>query len=815
MLSLLFGRSPAITGAGSQRQLTLVPGAAQLEEMAALQQQSTAGLQGQIPDSTMLLQDLLSPASVQLPSTTPALLSYHLSTLSLDDPSQLATITMIVRCVLTSPALWRGQATAARRTGGTEWPALNFDRSRDVYTALAHAWLLRINAVKSQYGTGWSGRRKLAAFIDAYVQGLDDEVDRQLAAAVSDGMTDEVHPVVRLIASCACLSALQTVKLRRDELYIGGSAIMGKAHEVVLQCWHSYFKSIEDAREDNNGRGDVQRDSPAQREWSGSSGGEFEIKPHLNASDVPTWLAAQVLPTFPVAELSKGPVASMLQMLGLSFTRVFAAGHIFATLGNSIHNTHDGLVWTVPSESYSLLSSLVKSTNFANLGPISRSIGRLIEAAGTQARTRPDDTTALLAVCTFSTILGRIASRVNRDWGRTFWSDMTEDHQLSPETRNRTEPWTMLKALLFSITLMQSSLLEIVTPKTEDAPTPLQLDLAAEAIHVLAKTYFVTIRFGNDGFSAWKGVWSGLMDVVVQGPETTVERLMGTLEPVRLGERHDRLVERSEATFYLNAAEQLMVKLREEYTEAVVLKCVFPYLEDSRYRDTFESAHSVLLAVFATNKRCATRVVPWYSKLLLKACPTLMSASQLRLAYTTMIRCVSLSDDALAWYCIEQLISAIERTPLSRETASDVAQNGTNDGDESKNLPPGSTPRDYDAEAEHPRLDEASNLSPLEQTAQRSSRGPLLLALIDQTTSVNLVLLTSLLDHIWRLIKLESGPATRFKKKERQDNKPERNMSTREAFVNILFQRLGEGLDATKRAQGIKYWLDRRDEFEV
>ncbi|KAM0787686.1 hypothetical protein ACM66B_003748 [Microbotryomycetes sp. NB124-2] len=786
--------------------------------------------QGRIPDATMLLQDLLSPASVQLPSTTPALLSFHLSTLSLDDPSQFATVTMIVRCVVTSPALWRGQATARAQahgqTGGTEWPALNFDRAKDVFTALAHAWLLRINSVKQTYGTGWSGRRKLAAFLESYVQGLDDETDNKLVSAVTGGATDQVHPAVRLITSCACLSALQTVKLRRDELFVGGSALMGRAHEIVLQHWQAYFDNADSTREHHDDRGlGTSKDGAATRghEWSGNAGGEFEIKPHLNATDVPTWLAAQVLPMFPVSDLARGPVAPMLQMLGLSFTRVFAAGHIFANLGSSIHNTHDGLVWTVPSESHTLLSSLVKSTNFVNLGPISRAIGRLIEAAGAHSRACPDDTTALLAVCTFSTILGRVASRINRDWGRTFWSDMTDERQLAPATRERTEPWAMLKALLFSITLMQSSLLEIVTPRTGDSPTALQLDLAADAISVLAKTYFVTIRFGNEGFSAWKGVWSGLMDVVAQGTETSVEQLMGNLEPARLGQRHDRLVDRSEATFYLNASEQLMAKIGDRYAESIVLRCAYPYLEEARYRDTFESAHSVLLAVFATNKRCATQVAPWYSKLLLKACPSLMSASQLRLAYTTMIRCVSLSDDALAWYCIEQLIAAIERIPVSTSLSlhsspvNVLGQNKTQASPpqdiDNPNLPPGSQPRDYDAESQHPRLDEASNFSPLEQTCLKSSRGALLLSLIDQTTSVNLVLLTSLLDNVWRLVKLEHGGLDQTTRVGEEAN--ERGMSTREAFVNILFQRLGEGLDATKRAQGIKYWLERRDEFAV
>ncbi|KAK4056859.1 hypothetical protein OIO90_002109 [Microbotryomycetes sp. JL221] len=785
----------------------------QLRQQPLLPSQANAG---QIPDATMLIQDLLSPASVMLPSTTPALLSYHLSTHTLDDPSTNALVTMILRCIMTSPALWRGQAQSTAVERVAQWRPLNFARTQDVYTALVQAWLLRINSVKQAYGTGWSARRKLASFLEAYFEGVNHP-------AFDD---EPVHPVIQLVASCACLAALQTLKLNKDDLYVGGSALMGRAHEQTLLHWRQFFYNVDEQNEDRNQQTldskDQQHAGARPSEWTGSAGDEV--------TEVPTWLAAQTLPIFPVLDLAQGP--PMIQMLSIAFTRTFAAGHLFANLGSSITNTHDGLVWTVPSESHSLISSLSQSTTFRNLGPISRALGRLIEAAAIKARSssssssgsanEEDNTAALLAMCTFITILSRVAARVNRDWRSTFWSDLTDDVQLAPATRQRTEPWTMLKSLLFSVTLIDSSLLALVTPRDAAVePTALQLDLTADALTTLSKTYFITLRFGNDGFTAWKGVWSGLMDVAARGTTNSVGRLMGMLEPRRLGHRHDKLVERSEATFFLNAAEQLMTKIGDDYVEETVLKCCFPYLEDSQYRDTFESAHSVLLSVFATNKRCATDIAPWYSKLLLKACPSLMSASQLRLAYTTMVRCVSSCDDALAWYCIQQLIDAIEDIPvvassLAETPTAPTSSVGTSTTEQKDTgLPPGSEPRDYDAEQNHPRLDEASNLSPLEQAAMRSDRGALLLTLIDQTTSVNLILLAKLLDKVWEFIKVEStvdgvgftGDETSKK------GKRTRPVSTKQAFVDILFQRLGEGLDATKRAHGIAYWLERRDEF--
>jgi len=88
------------------------------------------------------------------------------------------------------------------------------------------------------------------------------------------------------------------------------------------------------------------------------------------------------------------------------------------------------------------------------------------------------------------------------------------------------------------------------------------------------------------------------MEVVQQDSQKALEALMQELEPVGLGEfaqilaslavshthfalsragrLQERTVERSEATFYLNAAEQLMKPLGDDYVEASVLRCCYP-----------------------------------------------------------------------------------------------------------------------------------------------------------------------------------------------------------------------------------------------
>ena len=194
-----------------------------------------------IPDASILIQDLLSPRTTQLDSTTPALIAYHLSTLPL---SPATTLTTLVQCLATSPSLWRGQATYSN---GNNWEPLNFLRAREVYEALRNGVLYRAGEITREIGTGWRARRKFSQFLDAYCAGIDSSI---------------IHPQVRLILAGAALGGLQLVKQRRDKLYVGGSALLGRAEKEALAAWEGYFGVVTD---DTVG------------EWSGNTQGEFEF----------------------------------------------------------------------------------------------------------------------------------------------------------------------------------------------------------------------------------------------------------------------------------------------------------------------------------------------------------------------------------------------------------------------------------------------------------------------------------------------------------------------------------------------------------
>ncbi|KAI5476400.1 peroxisomal membrane protein [Pseudohyphozyma bogoriensis] len=681
-------------------------------------------------DLTFLLQDLLSPAGTQLPASTPTLITYHLSS------CPLPVLPQLVHYLAISPSLWSNNST------------LDFSLARDMFSSTRDGVLHRANSITTALDShGWRARRQYAQFIDAYFKAVE------LSGTRAD---------VRLVMASAALAALQVIKAGKEKLFVGGSALMGRAEKEVLLAWEDWLEST------GGGKGVANED-------------DF----------LPTWLATQTLPQFTISTLSSGPLSSLLPHLTHSLSSAFTHGNLFTTpsLAASLSTTPEGLHWAVSSESHTHLTTLITTPLFLSLGPLSRSIGRCIEAS--QSSSTSPETTVETLRATLST-LENLSSLIRSGWASTPWSDAS-DSSLSPSTLSQTAPWTALKSLLFAITLIHSSLLVVLTPQGDAEPTAVQRELAGQALRILSETYFVTIKFGVDGFGAWKGVYVGFLEIRREGGVEEVERFMRNIRPERIGVLHEREVERSTATFYLNTAESLMKELSNEYVEEQVLQCCKPYFESSTHRDTFEAAHSVLLAIFSNEKKCANDIAPWYTSLLLKAYPTLMSTSQLRLAFTTLIRCVSNSDDALAWYLILQIIAALEVLPTSSSPPPTPSSSEIDASLAADHQTATAPKRDFD---DHPtRLDEAAHLSPLETTVLALPRGHLLLTLIDQSSSVNLVLLRSLLEKVWELVKGEG------------------DKDAREALVRVVFGVLGEGLDSTKREEGVRWWMERGEEL--
>ena len=121
------------------------------------------------------------------------------------------------------------------------------------------------------------------------------------------------------------------------------------------------------------------------------------------------------------------------------------------------------------------------------------------------------------------------------------------------------------------------------------------------------------------------------------------------------------------------------------------------FLDDPEHRETFEAAHSVVLAIFATHvtsseaqsqasSNLISHLVPFYAESLIKVRHSYresglleltcwqnsadghLTTDQLRLAYPSLVKgamsCSSPVDGSLAWFCIQLLVDKINDLTL-------------------------------------------------------------------------------------------------------------------------------------------------------
>lgn len=172
-----------------------------------------------------------------------------------------------------------------------------------------------------------------------------------------------------------------------------------------------------------------------------------------------------------------------------------------------------------------------------------------------------------------------------------------------------------------------------------------------------------------------------------------------------------------------------------------------------------------------------------------------LSPTQLRLAYSTVVRSTSSFDDDLAWWCIQELVASVERLPVSLESNPEVPIatrarfRDLSEDSVVKDSPP-VTPFAGDAESANPTA------LTVEARALTLARGARLLALVSLLPSVNLVLFQALLDEISRLVGLEPVAS-----------------DGRTALGEWTFEVLGTGMDVVKREEGVRWWMEHGEEL--
>ncbi|KAF8827484.1 hypothetical protein HHX47_DHR4000053 [Lentinula edodes] len=496
-----------------------------------------------------------------------------------------------------------------------------------------------------------------------------------------------------------------------DEVVIAFAEVMDQ--EGVGREWESEFQQI--ALLSNS----VPVDAPADQIPS----------PSISLPTLSLILAAQSLPLVASSKLKALPLTALSQILTSCITEAFNEGDF-------LHQTTASETLQPYIASLSRLEALVLSLSLSSrpregLSSSQETLNRLQEIAVQVVGVTPQ----LLSVNIPSATMA-----------------------VSPSSG----PWITLKTLLFSIIMISDSVLSacLYIPPTDYRLSPTSslsspASLSLTTLLTLFRLSFVVSQFGGissmgggeeASFKEMRKAAYLALDILASGPEDVSERFIDELmahrvsvypgsqelgHPQTIVEKGlkppvEQIIELAKISFALSCIEQLVPVLSIKYLKGPVWNLVEPNLDlrhsppgtseasssspnyttqqlmDQLMRETFESAHSVVLAILAANATNAdlkgpgvsgsndgkgkareeedlslsdfcTRLVPFYSRCLIQnSAEGKLSTSQLRIAYAALVRsaCSSvsptryesdeLSPYTLAWYCISKLLSAIQ-----------------------------------------------------------------------------------------------------------------------------------------------------------
>ncbi|KAG8941565.1 hypothetical protein FRC04_004146 [Tulasnella sp. 424] len=379
----------------------------------------------------------------------------------------------------------------------------------------------------------------------------------------------------------------------------------------------------------------------------------------------------------------------------ISYT--FQGGHFLKSLPSSISTTSNGLL-EIEQSSYIVknLNGISCYPGFQHLSTLSKLLARCIAGIVSQSSTRVAAWELMVSIIER---IEDIARPLEADWARSACAKVTDEASIAPDTRPiLTGLWHVLKSMLFSSIMIAQSILLAIS--FEPFPPQLRLKpethphaISASVISMFLHFSFITSKFGGGltahggGFPEQKRVFYGMLDVLAANTwetELCMKRIAGKLSGLSLELGHP--VREARASFFLACSEQLMPKLSETLVEHTVLPVAYQHLTRPEHRETYESAHSVVLSVFANHARLhsndetlnptkgkgkgkvpddekgrlAAKLVPFYIDCLLEnAGEGKLSDDQLCLAYSSMTRSATSTSPALAQLCIDNLLASL------------------------------------------------------------------------------------------------------------------------------------------------------------
>ncbi|EGN98046.1 hypothetical protein SERLA73DRAFT_109381 [Serpula lacrymans var. lacrymans S7.3] len=414
------------------------------------------------------------------------------------------------------------------------------------------------------------------------------------------------------------------------------------------------------------------------------------------------------------------PLASLLRLVAYTISSAFQSGIFLSSLHSSVLCNEESRVH-IPTAApiRTAVYSISSSPLISSMGSLSKLCARTLSIL---IDNRPKQ--HMNEILSTFELLESIAAKLDADWSSSILSEGLDHDSIAPDSREiTTSLWNILKTLLFATIMITESALSTivflpptlfqgssrVSPKAVVLAPQLPSTCALTTLHTLSHLSFVISQFGGvtstatGGFVELKKAFYTALDVLSADSaesERFVRELCDSLKSNGINSIHP--VQKVKQAFALASIEQLVPVLDPVIVEDVILPLCLPLLSDSTHRETYESAHSVVLAILAShtqkggqgnipsstgrpeariredsqhvansglhaNGRFAVCIIPFYAACLIEnSVEGTLSDTQLCLAYAALVRSASTSADdtrdeqyALAWFCVDALLTAI------------------------------------------------------------------------------------------------------------------------------------------------------------
>ncbi|KAJ7264013.1 hypothetical protein B0H12DRAFT_1102480 [Mycena haematopus] len=497
---------------------------------------------------------------------------------------------------------------------------------------------------------------------------------KQWTGAVLKGIKGG-QPILRLACCGGLLAGLEDLK-NAEHLQIGRSQLEDEIVIAVAESIDVYSHA------------------------ASSTGGweaEFQPKGDVDNMTLALILASQSLVLVVPHKLKALPLSILTDLLAFTITSAFASGTFLSSASSSTSI---------------LFSPTLRAINESPLMEFIASISKLTALSITiLCEHRPAE--GMVAAAAALEALRPLSKRLENDWiGSPLAKAVRTD---AADTREQNIlVWKTLKTLLFANLMIADAALSVVIfvpPLAYSGAVPVPSALALTVVHTLSELSFVISQFGgvtttaSPGFMALKKTFYLALDILAKS-EPESERLVRELCLAvrdwqgRAGDRDPDV--QAKTAYTLTCIEQLVPVLSGDCIQSHALPLALPYLSDASYRETYESSHSVLLAVFASHAdrheteqensdsargpRFTERLVPFYAHCLIEnSADGMLSTAQLRLAFASLMRSASASahsrnsadladGHALAWYCVDALLEAIQLSSANAHTNSSESE---------------------------------------------------------------------------------------------------------------------------------------------